>query len=364
MRLAIPERIFTFSQEKQDTIKAAVELYKHYLYNSNPTKYTAFAESAKGDYEEKNDKFNKLFKKQSVLSAYLPESALSEKHLFAKTAVREAAFALISDALDVIIPQVILEGYRGIAQTKVIGMGNTHHWKVPNNAIFSVSKVARGLRKVEPQRRYNGDTVAIPEPRMITIQENFEEILMGRVDWGMLINRIAISFETQITTEIYSAIAATYSGLDTNLKEAGFSQTGFTELAQRVEALNNGASVVVMGTKSALGNILPQNDFLKMSLGDEYNKVGYIRNYMGVDLMEVPQAITANTTNFAIANDELYFFSLGVDKPVKITMEDAGMTFENNDPNATADGSYFYSIRKAWDLQVITSAKYGIMKIN
>lgn len=364
MRIAIPERVFTFSQEKQDTITAAVELYKHFLYNSNPNKYVSFKESATGDYEAKNEKFNKLFKKQTVLSAYLPESALNDKNIFGKNAVREATFALISEALDVIIPQVVLDGFSPIARTKLIGMGNTHHWKVPNNTIFNVNKIARGLRKTEPQRRYNGDSIAIPEPRMITIEENFEEILMGKVDWGNLINMIALSFEKQITLEIYTAISATFSGLDTNLKETGFSQVGFTELADRVQALNNDAAVTVMGTKTALGNIMPQNDHLKQAIGDEYNKFGYIKNWMGVDIMEVPQAITVGTTNFAIANDELYFFSFGVDKPVKICMEDAGMSFENTDPSATADGSYFYSIRKAWDLQVVTSAKYGMMKIN
>lgn len=363
MRLTIPNRVYSFSQEKQNVITAVLDLYKHYLYNGDAVKYARFKDSTEGKYEEKNELFNKLFKKQAVADAYLPEVAVNDKRVFSNPVVRNACFALVSDMLDVIIPQTLLSGFNVIADVATVGMGDTKHFKVPNNNIFNVNKVARGLRKTEPQRLYNGDAVMIPEPRMITIEESFEEMLMGKVDWGMLISRIAVSFETEITTEIYSTIYATYSGLDTNLKEAGYSQQAFVKLAQRIEALNR-SKVVVMGTKSGLASILPTNDHLKQHLGAEYNTYGYIRNFMGVDLMEIPQAITPKTTDFAIADDTLYFFSLGTDKPVKIAVENGGMMFENMDPNASADNSYFYSIRKAWDTQVITSSKYGMMKIS
>jgi hypothetical protein len=167
MRLTIPNRVHSFSQEKQDVITASLDLYKHYLYAGDTVKYARFKDSAEGNYEEKNTLFNKLFVKQSVLNAYLPESAVADKRIFSNPAVRNASFALVSDILDTIIPQTVLSGFNVIADVSTVGMGATKHYKVPNNNIFDVNKVARGIRKTEPQRLYNGDAVLIPEPRMI-----------------------------------------------------------------------------------------------------------------------------------------------------------------------------------------------------
>jgi hypothetical protein len=363
MRLSIPTRVLNFSQNEQDIIEAALDLYKHFLYNHDRKQFGMFSESANGmSYDEKNKLFNENFRKQVVKKAYLPETAINDKKIFQMSNVRSMSFALVAEILDTMLPQTMIESFRSIAQIDVIGFGNTKTYSVPNTAIFNVNKVSRGTRKTEPQRFYNGDAILIPEPRMITIEENFEEILMGKCDWGQLIMRAAVSFEQEITTDIYTTIAGEYSGLDTNFNEAGYSQTAFIKLAQRISACNR-SNVTVMGTKAALGSILPTNDHLKQAVGDEYNRYGYIRNFMGVDLMEVPQTITPNTTDFAIADDELYFFSLGTDRPVKIAMEDGGMMFESMEAGAFADNSYYQSIVKGWDLDVITSSKYGIMKI-
>ena len=199
---------------------------------------------------------------------------------------------------------------------------------------------------------------------MITIDEDFEKILTGKVDWGQLIMKVSLSFQVALTTEIYDSILAQYtSGLPANFKEAGYSQTAFTKLAARVGAMNNNAKVICLGTKVALGNILPTNDYLKIALGDEYNSYGYVREFMGVDVMEIPQTITPNTDNFGISDDYVYFFSLSTDKPIKVAIEDSGMTFENMNPSNTADTSMFYSLVKSWDIAVLTTSAFGIMKV-
>jgi hypothetical protein len=363
MKLTLPQRAMLFSQEQKDILEAGLELYKHYLHDQDPVRYAKFSKSTQDmSYDEKNAEFNVAFRKAVMKRAYLPETAVEDKNIFKMKSVRDMAFVLVSEVLDTILPEVIIDSFRRVAEVSVIGKGNTKTFGVPNKKNFVVNKVSRGTRMTEPQRLYKGDSILIPEPRMITIKENFEEILMGRVDWGQLITRASESFEIEVTTEIYTTIANTYSTLETNFKEAGFSQSAFVSLAQRIEAMNR-AGVVVMGTKVALQSILPSNDHLKEALGSEYNTYGYIRNFMGVDLMEIPQTITPNTTDFAISNNELYFFSLGTDKPIKMAMEDGGMMIESTDIATFADGTYFQSIQKAWDLAVITSAKHGIMRI-
>lgn len=364
MRLELTNRALSFSQEKQDIIEAAIDLYKHYVYNNNNVDFSMFAEVAnKGkSYDEKNTLFNEQFRKQVVKSAYLPEEAVNDKHIFKMKNIRDLSYALVMEILDTILPQTMIESFKTIAEIKTVGNGNQAKFTVPNTHVFDVYKVARGTRKTIPQTDYKGDAFLTPEPRMITIRANFEEILLGKCDWGSMMVKAAQAFEQDMTTEIYTTIAATYSTLGTDFKEAGFTQTAFNKLKARIAA-HNKAPVIVMGTQIALSSVLPSNDYFKMELGKEYNAKGFITNFQGTNLMEIPQSITPNTNDFAIADDELYFFSLGVDKPIKAAIEDGGMAFESMDNSATADNSYFYSVRKSWDMGVITSAKYGIMKI-
>ncbi|MBW3020716.1 hypothetical protein KY334_05445 [Candidatus Woesearchaeota archaeon] len=361
MEILDTPRFRSFSAEDKDVVKAGVELYKHYLHNQGRQGY---AEFATGDsYETKHENFNKALMLQAVTNAGLPASKANDAKSFSKTAVREEAFALISEMLDVIVPNTVLTDFMRLAEVKNLAWGDNLKITVPNPNLFVVNKVSNGVRQTEPQRMYDSDMVLTPETRMITIEEDFYRIVAGKVDWGMLIAKVAQSLETQISVDVYTALFNTYSTLDSNLKEASFTQATFVKLAQRVEALNRGTKVYVMGTKAALATVIPSNDYFKFQLGADYNKLGYLGNFMGIDLLEIPQKITPSTLNFALADDKLYFFSMGLDRPVKIAFEGETLINQVTDFSANADMTYNYTIAKRYDVKVATSARYGIMHL-
>ena len=362
MEILDTPRFRSFSANEQDVVKAGVELYKHYLHNQGRKGYAEFAQ---GDtYEVKHEKFNQALLLQAVCNVGLPESRAKDAKVFAKTAVREEVFAMISEILDIIVPNTVLSDFYRIAETKNIAWGDSLKYTIPNPNLFVVSKVGSGIRQSEPQRLYDGDITLNPETRMITIEEDFYRIVANKVDWGMLIAKVAQSMETEISKDVYTAIFNTYSTLDTNLKEASFTQATFVKLAQRVEGLNRGAKVYCMGTKSALASVIPSNDYFKFQLGEEYNRLGYLGNFQGVELLEIPQKITPNTLDFAIDDTTLYFFSMGVDRPVKIAFEGETLVHQNTDMNANADMTFNYTLAKRYDVKVATSARYGIMKVS
>jgi hypothetical protein len=354
-------RYRSFSAEDKDVVKAGVELYKHYLHNQGRQGYAEFA-TGEG-YESKHEKFNKAIMLQAVTNAGLPASKATDAKAFAKTSVREEVFALVSEVLDVIVPNTVLTDFYRLAETRNIAWGDSLKFTIPNPSLFVVSKVSNGVRQNEPQRLYEADMVLLPETRMITIEEDFYRIIAGKVDWGMLIARVAQSLETQISIDVYNAIFNTYGALDTNLKEASFTQTTFVKLAARVEALNRGTKVYVMGTKAALAGVIPSDNYFKFPLGEEYNKLGHLGNYMGIDLLEIPQKIAPNTLTFGIDDNTLYFFSMGLDKPVKIGFEGETLVNQVTDFAGNADLTYNYTISKRYDVKVATSARYGIMKV-
>jgi len=355
-------RFRSFSAEEKDIVKAGVELYKHYLHNQGKKGYAEFATGDK--YEEKHEKFNKALMLQAVKNANLPESKATDAKIFARTAVREEVFAMISEVLDVIIPNTVLNDFYRIAKTKNVAWGDSLKFTIPNPNLFVVSKVSAGVRQTEPQRLYNSDAVLLPETRMITIEEDFYRIVSNKVDWGMLIAKVAQSMETAISTDVYTAIFNTYSTLETNLKEASYTQATFVKLAQRVEALNNGAKVYAMGTKAALASVIPSDNDFKTQLGAEYTAMGYLGTFHGVDLLEIPQRITPSTTDFAIDDNTIYFFAMAGDKPVKIGFEGETLINTTTSQGANADMTFDYTLSKRFAVEVISSARYGIMKIS
>lgn len=354
-------RYLSFSKEDQDVVKAGVDLYKHHLFLQGKKEYAEFAKDM--SYEEKHEKFNRALLTQSVVNAGLPASKASDTKVFMKTSVREETFALVSEILDVIVPNTVLNDFYRIAETKNVAWGDNLKFTIPNPNLFVVSKLGNGIRQAEPQRLYDGDVVLTPEVRAITVEEDFYRIVAGKVDWGMVIAKVAQSIETQISVDVYNAIFNSYDNLDTNLKEGGFTQTAFVKLAQRVEALNRGSKVYVMGTRSALATVIPSDDYLKFPLGAEYNALGYLGNFHGVEMLEIPQKIAVNTLDFAISDNRLFFFSMASDKPVKVAFEGETLMFQTADPNTNADMTINYTIQKKWDTKVATSAKYAIMQV-
>ncbi len=353
-------RFRNFSAEDKDVVKAGVELYKHYLHNQGKAGYSEFAS---GSYEQKHEQFNKAIMLQAVTNAGLPASRAVDAKAFGKVAVREEVFALVAEVLDIIIPNTVLTDFYRLAETKNVAWGDNLKFTVPNPNLFVVSKVSNGVRQTEPQRMYDADIILTPETRMVTIEEDFYRIVSNKIDWGMLIAKVSQSLETQISTEVYQAIFNTYSTLDSNLKEASFTQSTFVKLAARVEALNRGTKVYVMGTKTALASVIPSEDYFKFQLGADYNKLGYLGNFHGIDMLEIPQKITPNTLNFAIDDATLYFFSMGLDRPVKIAFEGETLVNQVTDFGANADMTYSYTISKRYDIKIATSARYGIMKV-
>jgi hypothetical protein len=204
----------------------------------------------------------------------------------------------------------------------------------------------------------------IPVNRAITVEEDYYRILAGKRNLASYALKVILSFEQEMADDIYNAINDTYDSLASNFKEASFTQTGFVQLAERVSGANGGANCIVFGTKTALSYVLPTNDNLKLGLGTEYSKVGYIRDFMGVDMMQLRQKVEWETGDygFKIDNTRMYFISTNVQKLVKVAIEGDTMSF-NTMASDTANLTETQTIQKRWAVGLITNAKYGIMDV-
>ena len=85
------------------------------------------------------------------------------------------------------------------------------------------------------------------------------KVLAGLESLAEFVRKAVVSIETEMTKDAYSAMRAglTAVTMPANLKVTGYSQADLLKICERVTAYNGGAKAIIVGTTSAVANILP-----------------------------------------------------------------------------------------------------------
>ncbi len=175
----------------------------------------------------------------------------------------------------------------------------------------------------------------------IKIGKDLDLILLGRIDFTELTDKIAASFINYVQGLTYTEIYSAASKLPSQFKKTGTldssTKAQFDELIEDVE-LANGEEVVILGTKVALKklNALSDIDWRAQSLKEEVSHTGIMGDYEGTPLIKIDQRFVLNdTTQKLIDNDMLLIMPVGQDKFVKLV--DRGETEVVERGSAKAD---------------------------
>jgi hypothetical protein len=177
--------------------------------------------------------------------------------------------------------------------------------------------------------------------------------------------KVILSIESEMALDVAFAMQESYDTITANFKETGYTQKTFKELATRVTTANGGAKAVALGTEIALSDILPTNDYLKMGLGQDYVKIGYLPVFLNTPLTVLSQAIDWSSADydFAISNNYIYFVSPGSQKLIQIVIEDSGL-YITEDQFANGNLTQKATLHKGWNVALISNAKHGVMKLS
>lgn len=354
---------YNMPNDFKEIVQAGVELFYHYRSENAPTKEikSKYASYTQGKYQDKEAIFNKSLRAFANKMAGLGvDSPISDTYAAMHPTVKMATFAVISQMIDIIIPETVLEDFYQFSEVKSAGWGDNFVFNVPSSDLFVVSTAADGTKTGTRQRILGTDVILNPVARRITAGEDMYRIIAGKVNWADFAMRVVRSIESQITVDIASAIFGSYSSLGTNYKETGaFAQTKFTNLVDRVGAGNGGTTAVAFGTRSALSKVLPDNQYLQFGLGEMYNETGYLGNFQGTGLFALQQRLTPNTDNFAIDGATVLVTAAPSKQLVKIGFE-GETVITQSDVNQNADNSMDYTIFKKWDMKICTSGKYAL----
>lgn len=279
--------------------------------------------------------------------------------------VRWATLAVVNAVVNAVLPAYVNASLAPFVDFQTLGYGDIMKVKVQPRTLFTVSLGGHGERTTHRQKEYAGDVIVTPIEHIVTVYVDMFRVLAGKDDLSEAVRKVVLSIEIAMQKD---AVAALTAGLSAVTYPAAFIKTGaFTSanlinLGQVVQAYNNGAKPVVLGTAAALANVLPDSTAgFRMTIPGADGSVRIMKDFYGFELIELPQMPTGVNFGLALNDNVLYVVSPAVDKVVKGCMSSA--LNNSNQFYDNADITQNFTMRKDWDFAFVGGAYAGMYTI-
>lgn len=350
--------------ENSPELYTAMNVYCENFLAERGVKGKKFAETSVSDM---NKAINKMFAEEVTKGTKMTVEDFngSYKRYSNNTNVKEFADAIRSYLLDMILPEVLTTGsLRYIADFRFADLGDSLSFELENNALFTVTKAGYRLKHADLQKLYKTTVTLVPENHQLTVGTDLYEILTDREFIAEQVMKAAKSIELALLTDAFSAFETTMGNLTGNLAVINYSEKALIKLCETVAAYNYGMKPVIMGTPVALKSVLPTNNNYRYLLEDDYVKLGHLMTFNGFDVIpieQIPDAYNyANPYALKLDDTKIYVVSPAAQKLVQIGF--GGETMSNTDSMyENANLLNMSTLRKAWDVQVITNAVAGVV---
>ena len=310
---------------------------------------------------EKAQKVKNAFFAEIERLSNCPRTENNSDAWMANPVVRWAYFAIINAAVNVVLPAYVASTFAPFVDFRTVGYADVLNLKIPPKALYTVSRGGRGERTSFRQKKFAGNVSVAPIEHIVTTYVDMARVLAGKDDLAEAVRAIVISIELDMNAEIIGALTAGLSAISypSQFVESGaFDAKKLVQLAQRVQAYNGMVKPIIMGTASALMNVLPDStQGYRMVVDGKEGTVSYIKNFYGFDLFELPQAPTGVNYGLALNDNILYVVSPAVSKAVvgvmSTTLTNSNEFYDN------ADISQNFTMRKGYNFQFVGAAWAG-----
>ena len=371
----IPAQVVMFAGENNLAVYKMFHDYWNQYRSRNGAEGLEFATTTVNDkgeavsisFDEKEAAMNAALKKEIMrVAGVVSFDAFPLETWATHPTLRWATFAVVSAMIDMILPETIIDSIGLYSDVRTIGWGDSAAFDVEPRDLFVVSKAGRAKRTSEVHKQFKGQVVINPEQRELTVGVSLYRVLAGKESLADFVAKVARSLETQLTIDVYNAFVTAMAALSTGaagLKVVGYTQSDFVTLAQKVTAWNGGIKPVVLGTQLALANILPADGNYRYDIESDFVKLGYIRNFIGTDVVIIPQ-VADYTTPFEtlISNNYLWFVSPTAQKLLKVVLEGNTLAY-TTDVYANANLTQTSTMIKSWGVGVATNAVGAVMTV-
>ena len=322
--------------ELEKVVKMGVDLTKAYIANN----YKKTCEIAKADFAavEDYDLLNKAYETALFRYVFQNKDLNLDKEVRKnfkrksplKVTESERYYDVVESVLTTITPAVTSLFTGMYNEVRNIAWGDTAEFDVESNEIFQVNRSAEGISFGGEQKKYRYTKTINPEPLNITFSTDWYRVAAGKEDFGLNYFRAAQGFANYFTVQAYNRLYAMAQQVPASYRYTGFTTENIDLAVMAVEGANSGAQASIIGTLPALREVLPSNDFLKMGVGEEWVKVGYVGEHAGAPVVKIdnilnPVTVNSNTTSgtpsFMFYNNVLFILPFVGHKPVKTVFE-------------------------------------------
>ena len=368
----IPSNVLQFAGANISVYKKFVDYYNHFR-STQGAKGLEF-QGVKEDgsiltFSEKEDKMNADLRSEILRVAGVQNVSDMPLETWASNPqITWASFAVVSQLIDMVLPDSIIDSIGAYSEVKVGGWGDSFAFDISPRDLFVVSKQGRDRRTTELKKQYKGQVTILPELRQLSVSVSLYRVLAGKESLAEFVSKAVRSLESQMTVDVYNAFATAMAALPTTtsaaLKIAGYTQASMVELAQKVQVWNGGNSPLIMGTRLALANILPNDANYRYDIESDFVKMGYMKNISGFDVLMLPQVAAWGTPFTTVLDDtKLWLVSPSAGKLVKLCLEGSAISNAST-PFQNANLTQNATIGKSYGVGIATSAVAGTIALS
>lgn len=283
-------------------------------------------------------------------------------------------FDIIEDTIDVAVTTGLQENdwFNELVESRNIAYGDRQDFIIEDdNALLSIAKAGTSHHDHILQRIAKGERKTIPtQLYVVKVGADINRYILGQEDWATLVAAIAKSFLVQIQKEVYREVDTAASKLPVT---AGFVDTGalsaatkdnFDAIIANVSAANNGAEVVIMGTKSALSkiNALADVQWGATAQKDSVMNTGNIGIYEGTRLVEIPNRFKDKTFTTKVFSEKTLMFMPAIGdagKFVKFIDEGDTQIIEKDERGDYLSDLMTYEVQRRYGIGTIIGRQFG-----
>lgn len=362
----LPVNVINFAAQSDS--KIVYELFQDYFCH-----YMDEVQGRKiGAYEKDKSLKEKDAKMHGLLLAEVQKLSgqeITEKNVRAMAKnpmVTWATFSVVEAMIDAVMPMTIIDSIGTYTEIRNVGFGDSASFEIAPRSLFTVSEGANAQRTSFIQKQFKTTKTMMAQNHVVTVQVAMYKVLCGIESLAEFVRKAIVSIETEMTKDAYGAMRAGLTALTmpANLKVTGYDQKDLLKMCEIVGAYNQGAKPVIIGTASAISNILPDGTAgWRINTPGDNMGIQLIKNFFDYDIVVLPQVATGDYANFDLAlnDNEIYVVSPASDKLVKGVIEGSDLSNTNDfyeNGNLTSNAT----INKRWAFEFLSNAVAGCMQ--
>lgn len=308
---------------------------------------------------------------RAAINAMLKEIGLDENSSGREIRAKEAAaFALVEEAVDEILPKKLEGVLQEFAEVKNFGRDEEVVFNIEkigkNRAKLTISKGARGgiYRAAKLDRKYFSVDTGV---ETVAVYVTLEEIILGKVSLAELYTNILEGFEEIVYKEVFNALASgrAVAGYD-RIEKDGSSTTTKVDLGSAIDKVmpyvKQYGIPMIFGSYQALTNLSNPASEWHPELVDsaEKRQYGFVQLYKGSKVVELPNYLIDNKNDTWFYDPSYVFILPSGTKPVKVALKGDLTLIRNNQ----TVGSEKWEAHKLIGVGVAMANNFAVIKVS